>query len=72
MLPDGTGRIRLVASESLGSGSRPSGTDPFDAQLPHDVREHRSITALPRGDQQHQGPTLPVTQRMDFGAETTA
>lgn len=63
---------RPCPPDPVQAGPGPARTGPIDPQLVHEVGEHRSISALARRDQQHQGLAFAVDQSVDFGAQSAA
>ena len=66
----GTGGVRLVAAQRIWGGARSSGTEPRDPEFGQQARQGWGIASLARGQNQNQGQSPAVDQRMGLGAQT--
>jgi RNA polymerase sigma factor (sigma-70 family) len=62
--------VRLVRHHSIGSGPRPTRTDPWDANRIEQVRKHRRVVRMARTQQQHQRAPFAVTRVVNLRAQS--
>jgi len=72
MLPDRTGRVRLVTARPVRSGARSARTASGDSEVIHQHREHRRIAALPGTDEDDQWKSATIDEVMDLRAQTAS
>ena len=67
-----TAGVGLVAQDRVGGGSWTPAAAPMHTEGVQQMREHPRVAALPRPEQDHQRPAVPVTQLVDLGRQAPA